>query len=159
VSFDFNLFYSSCWGYSLINTIQLKKNEQYKKWMISGVVFHNGRKNPVAGDCKWIGKTKPYRKGFDSEARWAYTSTLVGGMGMCKHGVNKRTCGRGCNTAPRKSQNNRGPQKPRVKPPVMVRCQKCRKWTAVNSNNKGGCAACWGYLNIGKEGPSPPRKR
>ena len=34
VSFDFNVSYSSCWGYSLINTFKLKKNveSRFNRW-------------------------------------------------------------------------------------------------------------------------------
>jgi len=38
VSFDFNVPYSSCWGYSLINTLKLKKNwsekTAWQKWRV-----------------------------------------------------------------------------------------------------------------------------
>ena len=35
VSFDFNVSYSSCWGYSLINTLKLKKNEIQTSVLVS----------------------------------------------------------------------------------------------------------------------------
>ena len=59
-------------------------------------------------DYTWTGKKKPFRKGFDSEGRLAYTSTLVGGMGTCMHGRNKRTCGRGCSTHHANHKRTRG---------------------------------------------------